>query len=107
MTRRPLYFAGPDSVSGVGWRFRVASQVHIARVRSDGGERANDNATFAAAGPARETLELVAEMGAALATASGYDRVLAAVGSVAVPALADLCAADILEQGRLRALQAT
>jgi len=41
-------------------------------------------------------------MGAALATASGYDRVLAAVGSVAVPALADVCVVDILEQGALR-----
>jgi PAS domain S-box-containing protein len=51
-------------------------------------------------------LELVAEMGAALAAASGYDRVLAAVGSVAVPALADVCVVDILEQGALRPVHA-
>jgi PAS domain S-box-containing protein len=47
------------------------------------------------------SLDLISDMGAALAHASGYGRVLSAVSTVVVPALADLCVVDVLEGGVL------
>jgi PAS domain S-box-containing protein len=48
-----------------------------------------------------DALELISDLGAALAHASGRGRVFAAIGSVVVPALADVCVIDVLERGVL------
>ena len=54
-----------------------------------------------------DALELISNLGAALAHSPDYTRVLSAVGSVVVPAMADLCVVELLEHGVLAPVHAS
>ena len=54
-----------------------------------------------------DALELISDLGAALAHSPDYTRVLSAVGSVVVPAMADLCVVELLEHGVLAPVHAS
>ena len=53
-----------------------------------------------------DALELISDLGAALAHSPDYRRVLSAVGAVVVPAMADVCVVELLERGVLATVHA-
>ncbi len=54
-----------------------------------------------------DALEVISDLGAALAHSPDYRRVLSAVGAVVVPTLADLCIVELIEHGVLTPVHAT